>query len=456
MKLFELRFFYSKHRRKIITTAIVVPIAVLLSIVFLPPVISSISDVTERNRFLNMSRADMLDDFEYLMYALEENWPFFNLSVSANDVDVQVLAQNVRDILNDPSIEINGPHGFLDMLRENFIWPIDNLGHFRAIWQYEEYFDARNEYSASPLWFNSLFNQQTVMFYETLRDAGGSQLTNPYGRQPQDADLPVLRTDILKEGHIAYLQINHMIHILWDSLVGVTGMRYYETMLHYFHQEIKGFDHLIIDLRGNSGGMSLHFDVFVAGPLLAESIRLPSYIFFKDGYYSNRAVDALDLTGIVNLDVDRIPVEFDQPLPYLDTNIEFGRAFISEYMIWAGHYYAEWYISMSDEVVFDGKIWMLVDGLTASSAEAAAAIFKYTRTATIVGDMTRGIMGTIYDPLRAVLSLPNTGILFTFDVAYFTDIYGRPWQGYGITPNYFNRLGLDALGTVLAMIAENN
>jgi len=54
------------------------------------------------------------------------------------------------------------------------------------------------------------------------------------------------------------------------------------------------------------------------------------------------------------------------------------------------------------------------------------------------------------------ISLPNTGIVVRFGVAYYTDPTGRPLQGYGIQPHLPNRPGLDALETVLALIAEGN
>ena len=33
------------------------------------------------------------------MYALENNWPFFNISISENDVDARELAENMRTTL---------------------------------------------------------------------------------------------------------------------------------------------------------------------------------------------------------------------------------------------------------------------------------------------------------------------------------------------------------------------
>jgi len=49
--------------------------------------------------------------------------------------------------------------------------------------------------------------------------------------------------------------------------------------------------------------------------------------------------------------------------------------------------------------------------------------------------------------------MPNTGIIFYFDIFYVTDSRGRPLEA-GTIPHFFNRPGMDALETVLALIAE--
>ena len=302
----------------------------------------------------------------------------------------------------------------------------------------------------------ALYNRpQTVMFYETLRVAGGSTLVHP-DTQPPDESVPVYETAILEEGKIAYLAVNRMIH-LWDDPRPRRTIGQYEAMLHDFHGQIEGYDHLIIDLRGNSGGQNIHFFVFVVGPLLHEAIFFPVYVFYKDGEYSRSARENYDwrIFGSTH-PFTQDAASFDGSLPYLDPEITLPYAFYSAHMISSSYDYSGWYDSIRAEVLFDGTIWMLVDEHTASAAEASAAMLKLNNLATIVGEATFGILGTLEDSTNALVSLPNTGIIVRMDIAYFTDTYGRPLQGYGITPHYFNRPGMDALETVLAMIAETD
>ena len=106
-------------------------------------------------------------------------------------------------------------------------------------------------------------------------------------------------------------------------------------------------------------------------------------------------------------------------------------------------------------IQFQGEIWVLTDSETASAAEHATRFSKYTGFATIVGEQTRGVVG-VPNFTRAFISLPNTGIVVQFDFALLMDEHGNIFEGYGVTPHHFNRPGMDALETTLALIAEGN
>ena len=181
-----------------------------------------------------------------------------------------------------------------------------------------------------------------------------------------------------------------------------------------------------------------------------KTIAFPGYIFYKDGLYGYRARYHFGTGSRWQTEV-----YFAEPLPHLDTGANFAHAVLSEYRMLGGYYYAGvWndFSGIGEEVVFQGDIWVLVDGRTAATAEAAVAMLKYNNIATIVGEPTFGTIETVFDPSIAWVSLPSTGIIIGFDTAYFTCPEGRPLQGYGIIPHYFNLPGMDALETVLAMI----
>lgn len=61
-----------------------------------------------------------------------------------------------------------------------------------------------------------------------------------------------------------------------------------------FYEEIQGYEHLILDFRGNTGG---NFDLFIEAfvlPNLTEAIYAPdTFVFFQDGPYVRRFGDKL-------------------------------------------------------------------------------------------------------------------------------------------------------------------
>jgi C-terminal processing protease CtpA/Prc len=74
--------------------------------------------------------------------------------------------------------------------------------------------------------------------------------------------------------------------------------------------------------------------------------------------------------------------------------------------------------------------------------------------ATVVGQPTWGVVGTGFERDTVNFALPNTGVIIRIDTALYKCHEGNILQGYGLQPHYAPRPGMDALETVLAMIAE--
>jgi len=103
---------------------------------------------------------------------------------------------------------------------------------------------------------------------------------------------------------------------------------------------------------------------------------------------------------------------------------------------------------------FDGKVWLLVNYNNFSATQHIASLFHQTGFATLVGETTGGAAIDVGLDSQ-YFYLPNTGFLIRYDTAYIVSEDGRPWE-YGTQPHHFNREGMDALETVLALIAEGN
>ena len=240
-------------------------------------------------------------------------------------------------------------------------------------------------------------------------------------------------TYIIEEGSVAYLRIASFLgNMVFDS----------ETLLP-FYEEIQDFDHLIIDLRGNGGGWVAYFPSLVFGMLMDEEVLFSSYEFFvaaerTEGFFINPS----SMVGGILYDI--VPVaEFlaERNMPYFNQ----ADLVLLDYVIirYDSHVPSEY------ATPFGGKIWLLVDGGSASASENAANLSMATGFATVVGEPTAGVTGVLY----TFAAMPNTGILFRIDLGYTVDQYGRSIEEFGVIPQILNAPGMDALETVLAIIS---
>ena len=223
-----------------------------------------------------------------------------------------------------------------------------------------------------------------------------------------------------------------------------------------FLQEIEDYSHLIIDLRGNGGGNTGLFNRLVLSRIINEPLPHTHYEFFTGG---NMAV-AMSYFS-VNNPMGRI---IDMAVEIVDSRIVSAADFVqqnnminfNQYPLTALHYVAIWEELLhpaDDGVNFSGNIWLLVDSGSGSATAGVTRKALSTGFATVVGENTSNIMApTMYD----LVVLPNTGILWRIDTGFMPDATGRLPEIYGLAPNIRNHPGMDALETVMALIAAGD
>jgi len=465
------RYFFKDHKKKLFILLILVVLA--FPVCFFGRIaVEEIDEQLTIRSFHNMPREDMIEDFEYLMTVLEENWPFFNLSLSANGVDVNELAANVRTMLHDPQTIIDSPFDFFDIMQVYFYDPIGQLGHLSQYPGHEHFFASlegvRRDISHGAVstftrhMNEVLSRQEAILFYTQLREAGRGR---PVREWPETA----YEFSIIEPGRVAHISVNTMIPILTDGWLNrpYPPMWHYERLNYNFVEEIADFGHLIFDFRGNLGGSPLQFLEFIIPQYIHETLVAEGHAFYLGGSYTALAREIFDVRTAFPAYrqslVESYGPEYEETnlspedVPFLDTSIPFEHSARLRLIAWSMSDIYEYGRGMGGdrpEALFDGKIWILTDGQTASAAEYAVFLLGQDENITIVGEPTMGLFGTQLLPLRIYLTLPNTGIVVRFDVAYFTDMEGRPLQGYGLEPQYRPRPGMDALETVLTMIEE--
>jgi len=360
------------------------------------------------------ARAEILYDFDFIMDILVDNFPYFPMIYRRTGIDMPAQIPAMRARLADRS------------------YPVKTVDEFEQFLQ---------------------------DFFRQARSIGHLAVTRGYESMRPISSEENLHTEIIEEGRIAYLRVSHM-HVR-GSRSGHSVMDSCRAIVNPFFQEIGDFEHLVLDIRGNSGGIGGYFQQLIMEPLFRGSTHEESFTyvhhFIRSGEYNESRTEELrwrasrsqwqqglgDITEWVEGDPHSIHYALGfKPFPeyVLSDLLEMDFHFVQRH----SHR-----VTSPDRLSpFDGKIWLLVDEGVASAAQLAALLVRDTGFATVVGNTTRGVASFGF-----FVTLPNTGIMIRYDPTYTLDRYGRPLE-YGILPHYFNREGMDALETVLAMIAE--
>ncbi|MCL2396770.1 MAG: S41 family peptidase [Defluviitaleaceae bacterium] len=376
-----------------------------------------------------LTREHFLADLDYMMWVLETNFAVFDVAYWARGVDMHSLAADARDRIT--ASEHLDEDIFLGILMDSFL-PLFGIAHF-AIHDAElnmRYYNNVMGFSL-PGWQDVLNMPRVRGFYDP-RIQELMETFEMSDMPPGDNMAP--SSEIIEEGKTALIRLPSM------QLPLVYGLAILD-----FYEEIRDFEHLILDLRGNPGGFESFFFEIIMGPNIEEVITMDIISFVKAG---ERVIQTQSLlAGTANIrffgglrPIDEVLAE--NYLPQLNlVDMERMTHGIAGRLT----------VSPRPEEGFGGKIWMLTDGHISSAAQIAAFASKDTGFATLVGDTTGGN----FSGPRLLVSTPNTGILFQFDALYMIDSNGRPLEA-GTMPHHFNRDGMDALETVLALIEEGN
>jgi hypothetical protein len=444
------------------------------------------SDTIEANQ-------EFLEDLDYMLYVLQENFGLFDVAYWARGVDINAIIEDIRaEVISNPDMTTSE---FYTALEVNFA-PLRNMGHFAFI-SPSLHRSIVHDPTAWHHWFFSesaldrLSYPHVLAFYEAEMDAWEYVLSEVnLARLAQSADLvvdiltwhgeyelaaeyiqaleakdaenavkifgameeirfnaPNVITKTLEEGRIAYLTFDSFWHMAY------TGSPI-DMQIQDFFEEIRDYEHLIIDLRRTGGGDVANFTTYIMGPNIDAHTRVDGFVFYRYGPYvapyaippfaamrlvTNWSVRPATLSPIdeklAGLNLPQLNMDDMQRMDYgFSVSISQSARRLARF---------------DNQPAFNGQIWLLTGPHMGSAVQIAAWVAKESGFATLVGEITGGVLG---GP-RTFIALPNSGIAFQMDLFYITDAHGRPLEA-GTIPHYFNRPGMDALETVLAMIAE--
>ena len=450
--------------------------------------------LTACNNDINPANEKFLEEFDYLTQLMEDTFPYFGVAERRLGIDIRKLATKARTIIKNYPYSLQEFAADLgitleDMpeMDEHVFWSIishEFLNHFNLLAHIGvnrfDVHDILNPFSYDPdfplsefyyLAFNNTitqdFYENQKRLFEQLPHEQDSLFYFIFRRNPDDVDMetplthPVVEitTEILEESHIAYVSISNF---MTDDL-----HHYYDILIE-FYREIQDYDHLIIDIRDNYGGSPAFWKFLIMYQLWMDRSNMPNmplYAFFNgselDRFLAEAHIEARLATGGLSVyvpETNLLPIDEvleSSSLPEVNEldlqDLAYGVRFNTSLVNFARH--TANIPGVLSTHPFAGNIWLLTNEESRSAAALFARHAKYMDFATLVGESTGGWYTT--GP-RAFFSLPTTGIVVTWDIDYLVDQYGRALEEFPTTPHHFNISGLDALETVLMLIAEGN
>ena len=356
------------------------------------------------------------EDFEAMVDILTREFPFFGVAQRREGQDMNRLFDNF----------------WKELEFSIFYYDITDLERLAGFFQYVAWGNL-----AYPLNFLAHLNTRAPEHFFNA-EAGDRQRAEDGGR--------IFETKIIEYDRIAYINFSTFLsHYaqLPDSHV--------RDELFEFIYKVKYYEHLILDIRGNTGGSPrLALDAFIA-PNLQKPFSREYLGFFMDTPLFRLHLNHFRLIPNIGFFIPhhRTHIAEDfvsvNALPYMNQDDLQGFDGVIElsHLIYPNN----------TNYAFAGQIWLLVDAQVFSGAEMFAHSAKITGVMTLVGETTGGSLGGD-GYLIASVALPNTGVHLTFDMLYITDAYGRALEEFRTVPHHFNRPGMDALQTVLALIEE--
>jgi len=425
--------------------------------------------------------AHALYDLDYMINMLENNFGLFDVAYWAHGADIHQMAENARREIEDS--EIMSYHIFHNIISTGFSG-LQGIGRFRIhppshtlpegrpnalptpedVKAFADYMgwdvDRPEVYivASTMLFTDEQFAE--MLDRHPMASYIGLELMREILQAARDGDFEELlrlmeisqeifegrarpvTMSILEEGEVAYLAISCFLYSFGTA-------QYWEKFFDFYY-EIQDFGHLIVDLRGNGEGIPTNFQRLVIEPNISETITADGFVFMMG--------DSNDLWHVMPTEIHMYSARPDSDMM---TVAEILENFYLPDLNMSDMHRLDYGFPMravvhpsrparfANHQPFDGKIWLLTDEHMGSAAQIVTTFMKDTGFATLVGDVTGGN----YGGTRTIRPLYNSHLRIEFDLFYVTDSRGRPFEA-GTIPHHFNRLGMDALETTLALIAE--
>ncbi|MCL1997641.1 MAG: hypothetical protein FWG65_02630 [Turicibacter sp.] len=310
-----------------------------------PPIIELAAPTPEDIFGSGRTRAEYLEDLDFMYYIIANNFPFIGVIERRIGVDLHEVFAEARLALENVD-EMPSDEDFWWFLIANIANPVGGMGHFGfvqdgvgVVTQYGNFGYILDTYALLP-WVETFDNPASRAFYNLTDEHFNFSSVLEEDVQWQSPNN--VETMILQDGAVAYMRIH--------SLRG-EFMHYDSITIHNFFREVADYAHMIIDIRGNLGGNPNFFPQAVIAPNISEPIQVNYYRLFSTHSHNMAFLEEWGWEEILPIDYDLL-----ERLVYL--NVE-DLDILDSYVI------GEITIFPTEpQPIFSGKFWLLVDGAT--------------------------------------------------------------------------------------------
>ncbi|MCE5173030.1 S41 family peptidase [Paenibacillus profundus] len=408
------------------------------------------SDTLYRDMIL--TKEQMLEDYDAMWESFEENYPFYGvldrLYVLNNMEPDYYKATKTKYRKQIENMELEGDKAMFEFANIIAISVNDvygTVGHVSIVnpnmlRSLEVYKEHVNESPEVQPWVDVIEDPQVIAFYEYLdyllglqqADKGGSAPTPEEINAQQEEELNKMKATnltmkILEKGKIAYINVESFDDVFIEGDM---------PKIRAFLEEVKDYEHLIIDIQNNGGGNTTYWEEAFVRPNISEPATTSLVRLMKNTELTQRFY-GVDYKGSALTTKD---VKNDPNFTSLHKEDLEDLTLVREIS-----YTLEPKFS---EKLFKGEISVLVGPAVYSSAESFAVFCKSTHFATLVGKTTGG--SNSGGPI--LFELPISHLLIQFDVEYGLNPDGSSSQEVGTTPDIESE---DALKTVLDLIGKH-
>ena len=346
-----------------------------------------------QTRVKQLSKAEKVEDFNYLYKELKQSYPYFEINKRVYDIDwlsnKRKYLKQIKKTKNDKAFfkVFNGVlNGLNNDHTDAYITSIYNYvynGYKQAAIQYPIYLPYVKELEKT----DSVRSQ----YWKTIN----LDLFFPEELNNNDkVSASETRIEVSKNVKVNFIEDTPSIAIIQVKSFGYEFIQEDTDTLKHFFNKAHNYKNLVIDIQGNDGGSTEYWLQNIIPHLINDTISYPLVYGFKNSKRLKKFKPSYFKNTITYQEIG---------LPNMPKELK-GDSYLfrRDTMVIAPNL---------DKRKYTGNIYLLVDGEVFSSSEALAYFFKSTNFGTVVGEKTNGD-GVGTDPL--IFTLPNSGIIIRF------------------------------------------